>query len=158
MNVTFDTLNVRKAVTTTTTPYSSGDQVGTPIQVDNMCTNEGGTGTLLSLSIVDATISGAQVDLDVFFFNQNPTVTSADNTAFSMTDANAASQYLGHVSFSSADYKVSALQSFISAKAIGLGLASTGTGRDVYAVVVSRGAPTYINGTGLELIFHINRD
>lgn len=156
MRVTFDSLSVRKPITTTSTPYTSGDQVGSAVEIGPMCTDAGGTGTLLSLTMVDKAKQAS--DTDIFFFNQSPTVTSSDNTAFDMTDANAILQYIGHVSFSSADYKTSTSSSFIASKAIGLGLSAAGVAKSVYALVVTRGTPTYAAGADLELICHINRD
>lgn len=157
MRATFDSLNYKTTITTTDPAYASGDQIGSAVQIDNMCTDVGGTGTLLSVTLVSNILTG--FDFNIFFFNQNPTLSGSDNAAFNMTDANAQDQFLGHIAFSSGDFVTSSSSSFITKTAIGLGLKSaSSTGRDVYAVLVSRGSPDFAAGAELAVRFHIQRD
>lgn len=137
--------------TITATPYSAGDTVGTVNAItgatfpDGPYTGSGsgdvrGVSTIGTISVID--LAKQNVALDLFFFNQSPTV-SADNAAFNMDDANAA-HYIGHVTIATTDYANCTDTSFVCLKAVGLIVSPIDD--TIYCVVVARGAPTYAAG------------
>lgn len=71
-------------VTTATTSYTAGDQVGTLITLANAARVTGGGGTIVGVTLIDQSdIIGAY---DVVFFDSSVTL-AADNAAFSISDA-----------------------------------------------------------------------
>ena len=71
-------------LTTATTAYVAGDQLGTIIEVTNAVRETGGTGTVLSATLVDkAKIIGA---VDAYLFDRSVTL-AADNAAADFSDA-----------------------------------------------------------------------
>ena len=73
-------------LTTATTAYSAGDQVGTQFTLANAARASGGTGLIVGCSLTDATdIVGAY---DVAIFRASATA-ATDNAAFSISDADA---------------------------------------------------------------------
>ena len=119
--------------------YSSGDQVGVPIEVTGVMLSDGGQALLKSLTVIDK--AAQSLALDVWFFNEEPT-TVADNAAFDMTDANLA-KALGHVKVVAGDYSAESSGSLACVRNIDLLLQSIAKKQSVWVVVVTRGAPTY---------------
>lgn len=73
-------------LTTATTAYTAGDQVGTIFALTNAARRAGAGGTITGIVLIDAQdIIGAY---DVVFFRQSVTL-AADNAAFAISDANA---------------------------------------------------------------------
>lgn len=73
-------------LTTASTAYTAGDQVGTQFTVANAARTSGGTGTITGVSLIDAAdIIGAY---DVVFFNASVSLAS-DNAAAAVSDADA---------------------------------------------------------------------
>lgn len=73
-------------LTTATTAYTAGDQVGARFTFASAARASGGTGTLVGVTLVDAAdIIGAY---DVAIFDSSATLAS-DNAAFSISDADA---------------------------------------------------------------------
>lgn len=73
-------------VTTATTSYSAGDQVGTLISLSNAARVTGGGGTIVGVTLIDPSdIIGAY---DVVFFDTTVTLAS-DNAAFAISDTDA---------------------------------------------------------------------
>lgn len=161
-------INITKTIavvpTISTTPaYTSGDQIGgimTLTDCVRIDTNTGyGNCELRSIVILDGGLQSAAID--VFFFNQSPTVTSSDNTAFSLSDANLAAQCIGVVSVGTT-YSASALNS-VSSDGRNLGLqlqvpSTATTPTTLYAIGVVRGTPTYTTTTDLKFLFSFYMD
>lgn len=73
-------------LTTSTTAYTAGDQVGAQFTLASAARASGGSGTIVGVTLVDANdIIGAY---DVVFFDSSATPAS-DNAAFSISDADA---------------------------------------------------------------------
>lgn len=73
-------------LTTASTSYTAGDQVGTEFTIANAARASGGTGTIVGVALVDAAdIIGA---FDVVFTRSSITP-AADNAAYSISDADA---------------------------------------------------------------------
>lgn len=71
-------------VTTATTAYTAGDQVGSQITLTNASRVSGGSGVIVGVTLIDQSdIIGAY---DVVFFSASATLAS-DNAAFSISDA-----------------------------------------------------------------------
>lgn len=71
-------------VTTATTAYVAGDQVGTQITLANAARLSGGSGTIVGATLIDQSdIIGAY---DLAIFDSSVTL-AADNAAFAITDA-----------------------------------------------------------------------
>ena len=165
-------LNVVDATPTLdTSAHADGDYMDTVkvsdafLEIPNLESTEfqsgAHTGVLLSLSVIDKDDQGQA--FDCHFFASEPTVTSAKNAAFNMTDANLESAgYLGKVSIESGDYYNMANNQVASKANLGLAIKNTiakaGTDFDaVWCVLVSRGTGTY-TASGLVLRFGILQD
>jgi hypothetical protein len=149
--------------TISTSIYASGDQLGgimTLTDAVRQDTNvEFGFSELVEVTILDASIQNAA--MDIWLFNQSPTVTSTDNQPFSMSDANQALQCIGWVSVgATASYSASALNSVSTTanlnkpcQVISLKTAPKANPTNLYAIAVVRGTPTYGSTTALQFQF-----
>lgn len=156
-------LNITKTVsivpTISTSPaYTSGDQLGGIMILTDVVRVDTNTGyaqaELHSVTILDGSKQDAAVD--VWFFNQSPTVTSTDNGAFAMTAANLAAQCIGAISIGSSYSDAAAVSVSADGKNIGLNLQSLNTGTaptNLYAIAIARGTPTYTSTTALRFLF-----
>lgn len=166
-------VNVTKSVSVTPTistpAYTAGDQLGgimtisDVVRQDKQYAGAAGEGycELAGVTILDGSKQDAAID--IWFFNQSPTVTSADNAPFSMTDANQAAQCIGMVSLSTANgsYSDAALNSTGEWPNLNKILripASATTPTNVYAIAIVRGTPTYGTTTDLQFQFHFYVD
>lgn len=146
------------APTCDTSIYASGDQIGsaTAIEIANVTENSSGGSRALSLTVIDKARQNAA--LDVLFFSQSPTVASSDNGALNITDAEMASKCIGIVSVESSDYKDLLNSSVATLRGIDLILQASKSStadqmtraKSVYAMVCSRGAPTYASSSDLQ--------
>jgi hypothetical protein len=96
-------------VTTSTSIYASGDQVGTVLEYAYAVREITRTAFITDVVVVDKDKQKAEIDL--FLFNASPTVTSVDNGAFSLSDTEISTKSLGHVTITADDYKDTALNS-----------------------------------------------
>jgi hypothetical protein len=154
-------LNITKTIAVTptisTSAYTSGDQIGGIMTLSNVIRQDSqmnyGNNEIVSVTILDADKQNAA--MDIWFFNQSPTVTSTDNAAFAMTAANQAAQCIGVVSIGSS-YSSAAAVSTSSDKNLNLPLQVPGTvasPSNVYAIAIVRAAPTYTTTTSLQFQF-----
>lgn len=122
--------------------YGDGDTVGTPQEVTDAVLEHGGTATLQSVLLHDAAAQTVAVVL--YFFDELPTV-SADNAAFSVSDAEMSDKFLGRVSIT----PTAAGSAGSAGQAVNVGLKLraanvTQRSKSVYVVAVtSGGTPTY---------------
>jgi hypothetical protein len=86
-------------LTTATTSYSIGDQVGTIFTFTNAAIDSGGTGVVLSAVVLDK--ADVMTDMRLHFWKATVTLAS-DNAAFTVSDADM-QNYLGYVSASAID-------------------------------------------------------
>lgn len=156
-------LNITKTVPvvptiTASSAYAPGNQIGgimTLTDVVRQDPNVGyGQAELHSVTILDGGLQSAAID--IWFFNQSPTVTSTDKTAFSMSDANQAAQCVGAISIGTS-YSASALNSTSTDGGnIGKNFQVAGTSAtptNLYAIAIVRGTPTYTSTTDLKFLF-----
>jgi len=130
--------------------YSSGDQIG-GIQTLTGAMINGGTGTLMSVVVLDK--AAQKSALNIWFFKNQPTMASTDNAAFDITDANLVlAEPLGFVSIAAADYVDSSSNAVGQASlADAIMVQSAASDGTIYAVVESAGTPTY--GSTSDLVF-----
>jgi DNA-binding phage protein len=155
--LTTESILVRTSVTTSISPaYSSGDQIGSVITLNEVVRGFYKTSVLLSAVVVDKDKQASA--LDVFIFSESPTVTSVDNGAFSVSDSEASSKLLGVISIAATDYKDTALNSIAAVGNLGMLVSPTLESRSLYAVVVSRGTPTFASTSSLTLTLGFMKD
>lgn len=129
--------------TLSTSAYADGDQVSTPQAVNLSRKVDFGAGTaiLQSVALLDKALQS--VTLELWFFQNSPTLANGDNGVFSITDANmAAAVPLGVVSVASTTYKSAGANSVATVANIGLILGAAAS-QTVYCQLVSRATPTY---------------
>lgn len=134
--------------------YATGDLIGTKITLAE-ATQEARTGVIMSVVLVDQAKQNAAVD--VIFFGADPSATTfTDNGALDMADADALN-ICGGVKIAATDYFDFADNSFANpaAKAIVFKLA---LGQTLFAALVSRGSPTYVAASDLQLSVGILQD
>lgn len=139
------------AVTPTldTSAYSTGDRLGSVHTLTGAARESGGACQLVDICIIDSDKQSKA--LDVLFFDSLPTVASADNAAIDITDA-MMQKCCGVISIGDADYvalansSVASLKTSITATTLaqrGPVMSPVAGATTLYAVLVSRGAPTY---------------
>lgn len=155
-------INITKTVAVvpviSTSAYASGDQIGGIMTLTDVVRqvrgDNYGQAELHAVTILDGALQSAAID--VWFFNQSPTVTSVDNGAFSMSDANLAAQCIGAISIGTA-YSASALNS-VSTDGINLSKnmqvdLSSATPTNLYAIAIIRAIKTYAATNDLKFLF-----
>jgi hypothetical protein len=143
--------------TMSTAAYSANDQVG-GVQTLLNASRANSLGTVIqSVTVID--IDKQNAELDLYFFDANPTVSSTDNAALAIDDSQVTDKCIGVVNISSGDYKSIAGCSVATAKNVGLLVTPIEASEDVYVVVATRGTPTYATGgAGLIFKYHLLRD
>lgn len=139
-------------LTTATTSYSAGDQVGALFTLTNAARSSGGTGRIVGVSLLDANdIIGPY---DVVFFRASVTL-AADNAAFAISDSDALS-LVAVVPLSGAwDLGNNRIG---QAHSISIPYDCSG-GTSLYASLITRAAHTFFAAaTDLTLIVHVERD
>ena len=131
-----------------TSAYAAGDCMS---DVFTITTGARGSArvTLRNCTVIDEDDQG--VAFDILFFSSSPTIASAKNAAFSITDANLAS-LVGVVAVASGDYVDLGAQR-AACKSLDLDMKCETAGT-LYGVLVSRGTATYAaNGIDIQLTF-----
>lgn len=139
-------------LTTATTAYSVGDQVGTLFTLSNAARSTGGTGSILGVSLTDAKdIIGSY---DVVIFRSSVTL-AADNAGFSISATDAKSV----VEVVSLNYAID-LGAGRFARLMGLNIPyDCSGGTSLYAALITRSAHTYFTAvTDLQLTVYVARD
>lgn len=124
--------------------YAANYQVGAVNTIRDAAAATGGTVEIESLILIDK--AKQSLALDVFFFDVSPTLVSADNGEFEMSDANLAAAYKGHIKIVAGDYAATKTASVANPRIQGLLLKALAATKNLYCVVVTRGAPTYADG------------
>lgn len=138
----------------TTPAYAINDQVGGLMTLTQAAPDDKFGTTLHSVQVVDK--AKQKAEFDILIFDAAPTVTSVDNGAANITDANAFGKFLGLVTILAADYKDLSGNSWACVKAIGLPCRPADA-VDLFALVVTRSTPTYAVGD-LEFGFNFLQD
>ncbi|KKK88178.1 hypothetical protein LCGC14_2745790 [marine sediment metagenome] len=143
--------------TINTGAYATGDLIGsseislTPAVLGNGVTVA--SGVIQSVVIIDE--DAQEVQIDVYFFDAEPSNTTfTDNSAFAPTDADL-DALIGVASVT--DWKSQSTNSMGQVLNLGMPFELAVSSTTIYAVLVSRGAPTYA-ATGLTLRVAIFQD
>lgn len=146
--------NLVTVTTSASTPtYAAGDQIG-EIQHIPRVGRENGAGSILqSVSVVDT--GGVNAELDIFFFNKAPGLSSTDNSSFAMQDSDTFS-CLGYVNVSGTDYKSYGSGSIACIKSPGLLLTPITGSQDCFSVAVIRTTSVWTSTLSLSLNFQYN--
>lgn len=136
--------------------YSAGGQMGSVLTLVAGADNVNFSGAVLSLVVIDKAKQSSA--LDVLFFNASPTLTSTDNTALSISDAEMEAKFIGRVSIAATDYTATAVNSDATVKAVGLLSQGTPASTSLFAVVQSQGTPTYTSASDLVIKVGILQD
>lgn len=128
-----------------TSAYASGDRVGSVIEFALAMDDSSGTGTVVSLVILDKAAAGSALSL--MLFNDLPVVASADNAAIDISDAEMV-KCIGVIPIATTDYVTTASNSVATVRNVNLEIGATksadnSTGRSIYGVLKSGGSPTY---------------
>lgn len=135
--------------------YAAGDQLGALNTVLGIANDRGGPFELVSLAIIDKAKQKSAID--VYFFDAIPALVNADNGAFDVSDADMVAKCLGKVSIAAADYGDEANNSTATKSLLGfMGKAAAGL-QDVYCVAVSRGTPTFVSASDLQLVLGVKQ-
>lgn len=135
--------------------YASGDVVGGLQTISNAVRKSGGSGTILSILVVDKT-QAQRAAMDILIFDRSVTV-AADNAAVAMSDADMAN-CLGVVTIGAYNTAWPGTPLNSISTLINVGLPIVCNGADLYFVPVVRAAPTYTSTSDLIFIFTILQD
>jgi hypothetical protein len=148
---------IRVTPTIDTAAYTAGDQVGGLQTLTGAVSDAADRSvTLTGLTVIDRDAEGAA--LRVYFFRAAPTNSSANNAAYNLSDAEAASLLIGFVDIATGDY-VADSGFKMACKSVNIPLISTDqdtelkyTGK-IYAVATTSGTPTYTAATDLTFVY-----
>lgn len=140
--------------------YNAGDQLGSIMAIPDVIrqdtqsiVNKIGDNELVSVTILDKAKQDAE--MDVWFFNQLPTLVSADHAAFNISDSELVAKCIGVVSLG-VTYSDSVSNSVTTSVTLNLPMQVPGTSAtptSVFAVAVNRGTPTYTSTSDLQFQF-----
>lgn len=144
---------VRKTLTVDTSAYADADQLGSIITfTDALALVKQGVVKSLSLILETGTFGGANLHL----FRSLPTVTSADNAALNIADAEMTAKYLGTInipSTSNTNYEVLSASSVAYVRDINLAVDSTDG--NLYGVIQATGAVTFTATDDLTVVLGV---
>lgn len=137
-------------LTTATTAYTAGDQVGTLFTIPNAARISGGGGLITGVKVIDA--SDVIGPVDVMFFDRSVTL-AADNAAFAISDADALF-IVGLAQLSGAfDIGNNRL-----AQQIPAGIPYNCNATSLYGAIITRSGHTFFGATtALQLIVNLER-
>ena len=139
-------------LTTATTAYSAGDQMGNQFTITDAARVSGGSGTIVGVTLVCAATNIGAVD--VVFFDSSVTL-AADNEAFSISEADALKviavvPLAGTFAF--------ALNRVAQATNIAIPYVASGSA-NIYAALITRNTHTFFGATSdLQLITYVERN
>jgi hypothetical protein len=157
-------MRAAKVITITPTieaaAYADGDQLGgTFTKLTDAVLSPGGVARLKSVVVLCKAANTVDPVFDILFWDKEPTVASAENAAFDVTDANLAN-LIGAVSIAAANNFNLANNSASVIRALDLLLqaarpphAKVTTGRDLWVSLVARAAQTYASTSDLSIKF-----
>jgi hypothetical protein len=147
---------VTTQLTVSTTPaYGAGDLVGGKVTLTDAVRISGGTGRIKSVMVSD--LGKQSIGLDVIFFNSNPSGTTfTDNAALDIADADI-TKVIAVVSVGTTSFAALSDNSVGDAGDVDRPFTADGSA-DIYACIVTRGAPTYPSTSDIQLRVAIQQD
>jgi hypothetical protein len=134
--------------------YTSGDRMGTIITLTDAVRALGESATLQDIVVLDK--AKQSLAMDFLFFDELPTVASADEAAIDITDAEMEKCVGGYVG--AADQYIALANSSVATyRNIGINMKPIGGATNLYCVLVTRGTPTY-GAAGLVIKFKFLQD
>jgi hypothetical protein len=134
--------------------YAAGDTVGDKITLTNAVRVSGGTGILQDLLVIDK--ANQKANLEILIFESDPSAaTITDNAAFVFSTDIA--KLIQRISIASSDYVTINSIAIASMSSIGKVLYANGS-RNLYAVIINTGTPTYATTSDLTLVLGILQD
>lgn len=125
--------------------YATGDYVGTsatPIDFSTAARVNGGSGTIVSATLIDAAAQGIETELWLF----DQTVTPPDDSAaWTISDADAL-KCIGVIKFATTDYYSSAANKVAVKNPVAIGFTCAAADRSIFGCLVTRGSPAYASG------------
>lgn len=145
--------------TVDTAIYASGDHLGTLMTLTGAVDASLIGAVLQSITVTDKASQSSA--LDILLFNYTPTIASADNAALNISDSEMATKCIGVVNIPSASYKALSANSVVTVSGINLVCQPSKAGVEgaytnqtsLYALICSRGTPTYTSTSDLTLKF-----
>jgi hypothetical protein len=143
-----------------TSAYASGDQLGSLVELSNALDDSSGTGTIVSVAVLDKAAQSSALTL--LLFKDKPTVASSDNAALNISDSEMA-KCLGIIPIAGTDYVALSANSIASVRNVNLVISSTKSdlnlnGTSLWAILRSGGSPTYGAASDLVLSIGIKQD
>lgn len=145
---------VTPTVTISTSIYAAGDVIGDELTLTNAMRVSSGSGVLHSIAVFDA--DNEKAAFDILLFESDPAGTYTDNAAASWNTADFA-KFLGRVNVATTDYLTVNSRALAVKTGIGLTVKASGS-RNLYAVLIATGTPTYTATTDLTLRFGFLQD
>lgn len=133
-----------------TNAYADKDVIGDHLTVENVAQST--KGTALLQSVVVRTKVATAVPLSIYLLNEAPAnAYGANNSAFALDDTDLL-KVVGVVAVAAADYDTSNTLNYVATvKNIGLPLQCLAGSKNLYAIVVARGAVTFGAAGDLEI-------
>ena len=132
-------------IPTVTGTYASGDNVGGKLTFTNAVGRNGDALLLRNVTLVD--LSNQKIVGELLIFDSDPSAsTSTDNAAQTIATADA-SKVIARVTIAAADYVTIDSKGIASLALNPRVLKAANSGRNLYAVFVTTGAPTYGNNS-----------
>jgi hypothetical protein len=147
---------ISPTITVSTSPaYTANDVVGGKLTLTDALRVSGGTGILQSLCIIDK--GNQKAALEILIFDSNPSSgTYTDNGAFSWNATDGA-KLIRRISVLASDYTTFGTAAIADLSTGGKVLKASGS-KNLYAVIVTTGTPTYVATTDLIVRFGILQD
>lgn len=142
--------------TITAGPYTAGDALGGRIELPYAVLEQGGSGVITKITVVDD--ANQRVPMDFVFFNQAFTAT-VDNAPFAPSVADL-ENCLGFVDFLGTDYSqftANAVGSKASGTRMPFEFSLAAANMTLYGQAVNRGTPTFVGVNNLTFKFEIRR-
>jgi hypothetical protein len=146
-------LVIEATPTIDTSAYSVGDQLGGVMTFSTVADDTVKSGAILSIAIIDKI--GQNSAIDIIFFNKNPTITSVDNAALDISDAEMADKAIAVARIDTSEYVSLNTNSISTIYQVGILLQpkkhhlDNHDGKNFYAIMRCNGTPTYTSTTDL---------
>jgi hypothetical protein len=145
---------ITPSITVDTAAYSAGDTVGGKITLTNALRAAGHNAVLQSIHILDR--SNQKPTGSILIFNADPTAaTTTDNQAFVYSTDDL--KEIARIPVATADYATINSKAVANLSNLGRVL-SAASGTSLYTVFVTDGAPDFVAGTDLQIMFGLLRD
>ncbi len=138
--------------------YTAGDQVGGIQTLDKPCFDQNRFARLAQLAIIDS--SNQKAALNLFLFNELPTVASVDNGAVDIASSELVSKCVGVLTVAASDYQTcKAATNAVAFKNFAETFwQSLSVNAKLYVVPVTTGTPTYGSTTALTFRYVFARE